>query len=75
MTDPEYKYLTYESLDEGAIVRIMLQEACAIGMVSKIFPADGHADRRGNQRLADEPAGAAGHAEPRRCRGSGELVA
>jgi enoyl-CoA hydratase len=24
MTDPEYRYLTYESLDEGAIVRIML---------------------------------------------------
>jgi enoyl-CoA hydratase/carnithine racemase len=24
MTDPEYKYLTYESLDEGAIAAIML---------------------------------------------------
>jgi enoyl-CoA hydratase len=24
MTDPEYRYLTYESLDEGAIVRLML---------------------------------------------------
>jgi enoyl-CoA hydratase len=24
MTDPEYRYLTYESLDDGAIVRIML---------------------------------------------------
>jgi enoyl-CoA hydratase len=24
MTDPEYRYLTYESVDEGTIVRIML---------------------------------------------------
>jgi enoyl-CoA hydratase/carnithine racemase len=100
MTGPEYKYLTYEPLDEPAIVRIMLNRPNARNAQNRGLPvelgqafaraeeddtarvvilarqpaADGHAWRRRDRRLADQPAGAARREKPRRRRGPGGVA-
>jgi len=55
------------------------QEACGIGMVSKIFPADELQDSavafaRRDYGLADQPTGASRREKPRRRRGPGGLA-
>ncbi|HEY3880211.1 MAG TPA: enoyl-CoA hydratase [Trebonia sp.] len=56
MTDPEYRYLTYESLDDGTIVRIMLnrpnaRNAQSRGLLVELGEAFGRAEEDDTVRV------------------------